>query len=88
MTSDEFYRRFRNGELGDDMDLVEWSIFWDMHQATEKRLSWLGEAVAMTLAEHLASVLSDLAASSSVASFDMWSSGWPRMGVTFGFALG
>ena len=37
MTSDEFYRRFRNGELGDDMDLVEWSIFWDMHQATEKR---------------------------------------------------
>ena len=26
MTSDEFYRRFRNGELGDDMDLVEWSI--------------------------------------------------------------
>jgi hypothetical protein len=41
MTSDEFYRRFRNGELGDDMDLVEWSIFWDMYQATEKRLAGL-----------------------------------------------
>lgn len=41
MTSDDFYQRFRNGELGDDMDFVEWSIFWDMHQATEKRLAGL-----------------------------------------------
>jgi len=39
MTSDEFYRRFRSGELGDDMDWVEWSVFWDMRQATEKRLA-------------------------------------------------
>ena len=36
MTSDEFYRRFRAGKLGDDMDFVEWSIFWEMCQATEK----------------------------------------------------
>ncbi len=41
MPSDEFYRRFRAGELGDDMDMVEWSIFWDMHQAAEKRLAGL-----------------------------------------------
>lgn len=34
MTSHKFYRRFRSGELGDDMDLVEWSIFWEMYQAT------------------------------------------------------
>jgi hypothetical protein len=38
MSSTEFYRRFRAGELGDEMDLVEWSVFWDMHQATQKRL--------------------------------------------------
>jgi len=37
MTSWEFYQRFRAGELGDDMDFVEWSVFWDMHQAVEKR---------------------------------------------------
>ena len=41
MTSKDFYRRFRLGELGDDMDFVEWSVFWDMHQATQKRLDSL-----------------------------------------------
>ena len=41
MTSREFYQRFRTGELGDDMDFVEWSVFWDMHQATQKRLDSL-----------------------------------------------
>ncbi len=38
LTSSDFYQRFRTGELGDDMDFVEWSVFWDMHQATQKRL--------------------------------------------------
>jgi hypothetical protein len=41
MTSKEFYRRFRAGELGDEMDFVEWSVFWDMHQATQERLDSL-----------------------------------------------
>ena len=36
MTSSEAYRRFCAGELGDDMDFVEWGIFWEMYQATEK----------------------------------------------------
>ena len=36
LTSDEFYRRFHTGELGDDVEFVEWSIFWEMYQATEK----------------------------------------------------
>ena len=30
--SDEFYRSFKNGELGDDMDFVEWSSIYDMYQ--------------------------------------------------------
>jgi len=38
MSSVDFYRRFRAGELGDDMDFMEWSVFCDMHQATQKRL--------------------------------------------------
>ena len=41
LSSDEFWRRFRAGDLGDEMDLVKWSIFWDMRQATEKRLTYL-----------------------------------------------
>jgi hypothetical protein len=41
MASDEFYRRFQCGELGDDMDFVEWSVFWEMHQATKRRLEEL-----------------------------------------------
>ncbi len=40
-SSAEFYRRFRAGDLGDDMDFVEWSIFWDMRQAAETRLAGL-----------------------------------------------
>ncbi len=41
MTSREFYERFRTGELGDEMDFVEWSVFWDMRQATQQRLDSL-----------------------------------------------
>jgi hypothetical protein len=32
--SDEFHRSFKNGELGDDMDFVEWSSLYDMYQRT------------------------------------------------------
>ena len=42
MTSSEFYRRFRAGELGDEMDFVEWSVFYDMYQAMLRRLRLLG----------------------------------------------
>ncbi len=41
MSSEVFYRRFRSGELGDDADFVEWSAFWDMHQAAMHRLDEL-----------------------------------------------
>jgi len=30
--SDDFYRSFKKGELGDDMDLVEWGSLYDMYQ--------------------------------------------------------
>ena len=42
MSSDDFYRRFRAGELGDEMDFVEWSVFYEMYQAILKRLDVLG----------------------------------------------
>jgi len=42
MTSEEFYRRFRVGELGDAMDFVEWSVFYEMSQAILQRLEVLG----------------------------------------------
>lgn len=42
MSSEEFYRRFRAGELGDGMDFVEWSVFYEMHQAILERLKVLG----------------------------------------------
>lgn len=38
MTSDDFYRRFRAGELGDAMEMVEWSVFCEMQEATRQRL--------------------------------------------------
>ncbi len=42
MSSEEFYRRFRAGELGDGMDFVEWSVFYEMYQAILERLEVLG----------------------------------------------
>ena len=42
MSSQEFYRRFRAGELGDEMDFVEWSVFYEMYQVARQRLDMLG----------------------------------------------
>ncbi|NOX62750.1 MAG: hypothetical protein GXP42_12510 [Chloroflexi bacterium] len=39
MSTEEFYDRFRSGELGDDMDFVEWSIFRDMAHNAEAKLT-------------------------------------------------
>jgi hypothetical protein len=41
MPSEEFYRRFRAGELGDAMDVVEWSIFYEMWESVRARLERL-----------------------------------------------
>jgi hypothetical protein len=41
MTSEDFYRRFRAGELGDEIDPVEWSIFYEMRAAAKQRLTVL-----------------------------------------------
>ena len=41
MPSEEFYRRFRAGEQGDAMDVVEWSIFYEMWESVRARLERL-----------------------------------------------
>ena len=41
MPSDEFYRRFRAGELGDAIDFVEWSVFYEMWKSVRERLETL-----------------------------------------------
>ncbi len=46
MKSARFYPRFMAGEMGDDVDFVEWSIFWEMYQAEMGRLSELSERSA------------------------------------------
>ena len=33
MDSKDFYSRFQAGELGDSIDFVEWSVFWEMYLA-------------------------------------------------------
>ena len=42
LSSEEFYRRFRAGELGDGIDFVEWSVFYEMYRAILERLEVLG----------------------------------------------
>ena len=36
-----FYERFENGELGDDADFFEWSATWEMSQQLQKGLALL-----------------------------------------------
>lgn len=44
MSSEDFYRRFRAGEMGDAMDVVEWSIFYEMWESVRARLAMLEAA--------------------------------------------
>ncbi len=46
MPSAEFYRRFRAGELGDAMDFVEWSVFYEMWESVRERLQVLAAEAA------------------------------------------
>jgi hypothetical protein len=41
MSSEDFYRRFRSGDLGDAMDVVEWGIFYEMWESVRARLALL-----------------------------------------------
>jgi hypothetical protein len=41
MSSEDFYRRLRAGELGDAMDFVEWSVFYEMWKSLCERLEML-----------------------------------------------
>lgn len=38
MSSENFYQRFRSGELGDAMDFFEWSVFYEMWLNAQKQL--------------------------------------------------
>ncbi len=38
MSSEQFYQRFRAGELGDAADFVEWSVFYEMWESVQNRL--------------------------------------------------
>jgi hypothetical protein len=41
LASDEFYQRYQAGEIGDDMDYVEWASLVQMVRNLEKRLALL-----------------------------------------------
>jgi len=46
LNSEEFCRRYEKGEMGDDMDYVEWSATVDMLAGIEKRLSLLQQGAS------------------------------------------
>ncbi|HEY9851776.1 MAG TPA: hypothetical protein V6D28_20050 [Leptolyngbyaceae cyanobacterium] len=37
MSSDDFYQRFRAGELGDGIDFFEWSVFYEMRKTARNQ---------------------------------------------------
>lgn len=46
LSSAEFYQRFQAGELGDDMNFIEWSIFYEMRDSVQNRLTTLQDKLA------------------------------------------
>lgn len=44
LDSEDFYRRFEKGLMGDDLDFFEWSATVDMIANIEKRISLLRQA--------------------------------------------
>lgn len=41
MSSDEFCQRLHRGELGDDVDFVEWNAFYEMKKSLDRRIDVL-----------------------------------------------
>jgi hypothetical protein len=39
LSSEDFYRQFKTGQLEDDIDFVEWSVFHEMWLDLQKRLT-------------------------------------------------
>lgn len=56
MASDEFYRRFKAGELGDDFDFFNWSSCFRMYTKTRNAIeSALMRAAVLPTANNIAS---------------------------------
>ncbi len=41
LSSEQFYQQFKTGQLGDDIDFVEWSAFYQMWCSLQERLTLL-----------------------------------------------
>ena len=38
MASEDFYRRFQAGKMGDDLDIMEWAAVYDIYLRTRRRI--------------------------------------------------
>lgn len=45
MESEKFYQRFKTGELGDDMDYLEWKASWEIFNELKNEKNALIEAI-------------------------------------------
>lgn len=41
LATEEFYRQYEAGQLGDSADFMEWSAFYDMWRSSQQYLDWL-----------------------------------------------
>jgi hypothetical protein len=48
MASNEFYRRFQAGKMGDDLDIMEWAAVYDFYLGTRREI----ELALMRVAVH------------------------------------
>jgi len=63
LSSDEFHRRFRAGEMGDSADMFEWSAFYQMRTSVRERLAMLRGGAALDAAAYLETIKLTLASS-------------------------
>jgi hypothetical protein len=45
LSSEQFYQQFKTGTLGDDIDFVEWSAFYQMWCSLQERLALLQDQI-------------------------------------------
>ena len=49
ITSEEFYERFSNGEMGDSVDVVEWFAYCDMYRKSADRIAEVSDTACCVL---------------------------------------
>ncbi len=49
MSSEEFYRQYQAGKMGDDMDVFEWNVFYRMYGRLKEQVAYLQQQLGLKI---------------------------------------